>query len=85
MGGVKSPLSTNSCSARYNNSVERRADSVQERRAIASPAGCGIIRSMRLIRKNRREFIAKMIADLGKAILTVGLASAFFEKFPISL
>lgn len=31
---------------------------------------------------NRREFIAKVIADLGKAIFTIGLASYFFEKFP---
>ncbi len=29
------------------------------------------------------EFIAKTITDLGKAIFVVGLASAFFEKFPL--
>jgi len=28
------------------------------------------------------EFIAKTITELGKAIFVVGLASAFFEKFP---
>ncbi len=28
------------------------------------------------------EFIAKTITDLGKAIVVVGLASYFFEKFP---
>ena len=31
----------------------------------------------------RREFIAKIVADLGKTIFAVGLASYFFEKFPI--
>jgi len=31
------------------------------------------------------EFIAKIIADLGKAILTVGFASYFFEKLPLLL
>ena len=30
---------------------------------------------------NRREFIAKIIADLGKAMFTIGLASYFFERF----
>ncbi len=29
------------------------------------------------------EFIAKTTTDLGKAILTVGFASYFFEKFPV--
>ena len=29
----------------------------------------------------RVEFIAKTLTDLGKAILVVGLASYFFEKF----
>jgi hypothetical protein len=33
----------------------------------------------------RREFIAKITADLGKTIFAVGLASYFFEKFPSSL
>jgi hypothetical protein len=28
-----------------------------------------------------KEFIARIVADLGKAVLTVGLASNFFEKF----
>ncbi|MBI5150690.1 MAG: hypothetical protein HZA28_07980 [Candidatus Omnitrophica bacterium] len=31
----------------------------------------------------RREFIAKIVADLGKTIFAVGLASYFFEKFPV--
>jgi len=39
----------------------------------------------RIIDEARREFIAKMIADLGKAIFIVGLASYFFEKFPTPL
>lgn len=30
------------------------------------------------------EFIAKTVTDLGKAVLVVGLASAFFEKFPMA-
>ena len=29
----------------------------------------------------RREFVAKMIVDIGKTIFAVGLASYFFEKF----
>jgi hypothetical protein len=33
----------------------------------------------------RREFIAKIIADLGKAIFTIGLASYFFERFSSTL
>ena len=33
----------------------------------------------------RREFIAKMIVDLGKTIFAVGLASYFFEKFSIGV
>lgn len=36
---------------------------------------------MKIIDQARREFIAKNIADLGKAILTVGFASYFFERF----
>ena len=32
-----------------------------------------------------KEFIAKIICDLGKAILTVGFASYFFEKLPFPL
>jgi len=35
--------------------------------------------------KSSREFIAKIIADLGKAILTVGFASYFFERLPVTL
>jgi hypothetical protein len=31
------------------------------------------------------EFIAKTITDLGKAILTVGFASYFFERLPVLL
>jgi len=33
----------------------------------------------------RREFTAKMMADCGKTIFAVGLASCFFEKFSFSL
>jgi len=36
-----------------------------------------------IINEHRREFIAKLISDLGKTIFAVGLASYFFEKFPI--
>ena len=32
-----------------------------------------------------KEFIAKIICDLGKAILTVGFVSYFFEKLPFPL
>ncbi len=31
-----------------------------------------------------KEFVAKTITDLGKAILTVGFASYFFEKLPFN-
>ena len=31
------------------------------------------------------EFIAKIFCDLGKAILTVGFASYFFEKLPLPM
>jgi hypothetical protein len=34
---------------------------------------------------NRRKFLAKVVADIGKTIFAVGLASYFFEKFPFSL
>lgn len=30
----------------------------------------------------RREFIAKLVCDLGKTIFAVGIASYLFEKFP---
>lgn len=33
----------------------------------------------------RREFIAKIMADFGKTIFAVGLASYFFEKFSSNL
>ena len=33
----------------------------------------------------RREFIAKIVADLGKTIFGIGLASYLFEKFPVAL
>ena len=36
-----------------------------------------------LINEHRREFIAKLISDLGKTIFAVGLASYFFEKFSV--
>ena len=38
-----------------------------------------------IIETSRREYIARQIGDLGKAILTVGLASYFFEKFPLTV
>lgn len=34
--------------------------------------------------ESSKEFIARNIADLGKATLTVGLASYFFEKLSLS-
>ncbi len=37
------------------------------------------------INQNVIEFIAKIICDLGKAILTVGFASYFFEKLILPL
>ena len=40
---------------------------------------------MRIIDEGRREFIAKNVADMGKAILTVGFASYFFERLPMWL
>ncbi len=33
----------------------------------------------------RREFSAKVVADLGKTIFAVGLASYFFEKLPFGV
>ncbi|OGW85673.1 MAG: hypothetical protein A3C35_01180 [Omnitrophica bacterium RIFCSPHIGHO2_02_FULL_46_11] len=33
--------------------------------------------------ESSREFIARNVADMGKAVLTVGFASYFFEKLPI--
>ena len=33
----------------------------------------------------RKEYLSGQIGDLGKNILTVGFASYFFEKFPLSL
>ena len=38
-----------------------------------------------IIDQNVIEFIAKIICDLGKAILTVGFASYFFEKLILLL
>ena len=40
---------------------------------------------MRIISKTRRQFIAKIVADLGKAIFAIGLARYFFEKFSLSV
>ena len=40
---------------------------------------------MIIIGEKRREFIGKMVSDLGKAIVTVGLATYFFKEFPITL
>jgi hypothetical protein len=33
------------------------------------------------ISDKRREFIAKIVADIGKTVLGIGLASYFFERF----
>lgn len=33
----------------------------------------------------RKEFVAKLIGDLGKTIFAVGLASYLFERFPIGV
>jgi hypothetical protein len=38
-----------------------------------------------IITKDTQDFIAKYLGDLSKAILTVGLASYFFEKMPLLL
>ena len=38
-----------------------------------------------LIDAKRREFIAKLVCDLGKTIFVVGIASYLFEKFPIGV
>jgi len=38
-----------------------------------------------IISEHRREFIAKLICDLGKTIFAVGLGSYFFEKFSINV
>jgi len=38
-----------------------------------------------IIDQNVIEFIAKIFCDLGKAILTVGFASYFFEKLVLPL
>jgi len=38
-----------------------------------------------IVDQNVIEFIAKIICDLGKAILTVGFASYFFEKLILPL
>lgn len=40
---------------------------------------------MAILDDRRLEFVAKNIADLGKAILAVSLASYFFERFPLWL
>lgn len=40
---------------------------------------------MIIIGNKRREFIGKMVSDIGKAIVTVGLATYFFKEFPTIL
>ena len=40
---------------------------------------------MIILRDETWEFIAKIVADLGKAVLTVGFATYFFEKLPLIL
>ena len=39
---------------------------------------------MKIITHAWREFIAGIIADLGKTFVGIGLASYFFERFPFS-
>jgi len=36
-------------------------------------------------RESKKEFLAKTITDIGKAILAVGFASYFFERYDIVL
>jgi hypothetical protein len=38
-----------------------------------------------IISEHRRDFIAKLVSDIGKTIFAVGLASYFFEKFSINV
>ncbi len=40
---------------------------------------------MPILDDRRREFVAKNVADLGKAIWAVAFASYFFERFPLVL
>lgn len=40
---------------------------------------------MIIIGDKRKEFIGKMVSDLGKAVVTVALASYFFKEFPLWL
>lgn len=40
---------------------------------------------MAIIDEARRELIARIVADLGKTLFGIGLASYFFEKFPLAL
>ena len=37
------------------------------------------------ITKTRREFIARIVADLGKTVVGIGLASYLFERFSFLL
>ena len=43
------------------------------------------IQIMIILQDETWEFVAKIISDLGKAVLTVGFASYFFEKLPATL
>lgn len=38
---------------------------------------------MPILDDRRQEFVAKNMADLGKAIMTVAVASYFFERYPL--
>lgn len=38
---------------------------------------------MPILDDRRREFLAKIVADLGKAIIAVAFASYFFERLPM--
>ena len=38
---------------------------------------------MPILDERRQEFLAKIVADIGKAIIAVALASYFFERYPL--
>jgi len=45
-----------------------------------------IVETMKtIIDDARREFIAKSVSDIGKTIFAIGLASYFFERFPVPI
>lgn len=48
-------------------------------------SGTFITDSVAILDDRRREFVARNIADVGKAVLAVTLASYFFERLPLWL